>query len=659
MKRLFQIIPVLFSILLVGCGGGGGSASNTPYFISASDVSVPENRLFVITLQVESQNSVTYAISGGEDGTKFSLDAHTGTLKFKSPPDFENPADIGGNNIYELNVTATDSDDNHLQQTLRVTVTDVNENPDSDNDHIPDDIEAKIGMNSDQPDQNGNGIVDGRDTEGGKGDLFFEKQWYIRSIGTVTNESDVESIEGNDLGLMEIYHRYMGYNQGEPIIVQVVDSGVDADHEDLIDNMDLSRSYRGINIGDPSAAGKSDMEAYVHGTMVAGIIAARAFNGKGVRGIAPFAKIAGSNWLENQTPAILEKVWLTGAGANEIALSNNSWGSEFDTDTLYEEIMARGTSQLRDRKGRIYLFPAGNSRNIGGNANLQYLLSNRYAITVTGLKHDNTYAEYSSPGSNILVSGYSGNYTDDSPTIGTTTVMGTSSNSGGIDTQTTWSDDTEKNYTFAMNGTSAATATVSGAVALVLEACPDLTWRDVRYLIAAQAQQIDTTNSSWIQNAAGHWHSTDYGFGLINAQGMINDCTTRYSNLPKEVSLSATRSFNTPVADNKTKYPFELEISENIKVEWVEVTIDNDSTYASDYRVELISPSGTRTTLIQEDSIASAIAGYNNWMDGGFRLSSAAFLDESSQGKWSIEIRDMLPPDSGTLKSIKIKIYGH
>ena len=89
------------------------------------------------------------------------------------------------------------------------------------------------------------------------------------------------------------------------------------------------------------------------------------------------------------------------------------------------------------------------------------------------------------------------------------------------------------------------------------------------------------------------------------------------------------------------------------------MTIDNDSPYASDYRVELISPSGTRTTLIQEDSIASTINGYKNWMDGGFRLSSAAFIDEPSMGKWRVEMRDMLPPDSGTLKNIKIKIYGH
>ena len=647
-------MSVLFSILLAGCGGGGGSGSSTsslPRFTSESTVSVPENRLFVLILHADGQDSITYTISGGEDSTKFSLDAQTGILTFKSAPDFEDPADSNGDNKYELNVTATDTYDNQSEQTLIVIVTNVIENPDSDNDYIPDNIEEKIGMNSSNPDQNGNGIVDGRDTEGEKGDPFFDRQWHIESLGTVTNESGVESIKGYDLGLLKLYHAYMGYNDGENIIVQVVDTGVDADHEDLKENIDLSRSYKGKNVGDdpsPTTTLINNTYDYRHGTMVAGIIAASAFNGKGVRGIAPFAKIAGSNWLENQDPTILEKVWLT----NGIAISNNSWGSEFDTDTDYEETMALGTSRLRDGKGCIYLFPAGNSRNIGGNANLQYQLSNRYAITVAGLKHDNTHADYSSPGSNILVSGYSGNSTEDSPTIGTTTVMGAST------AQTTWDEDISKNYTFAMNGTSAATATVSGAVALVLEACPDLTWRDVKYLIAKHAKQIDSANNSWVQNAAGHSHSIDYGFGLINAQGMINDCTTTYTNLPQERSLSVTQSFNTTIADNNTMQPFSIYIPGDITVEWVEVTIDNDSSYASDYRVELISPSDTRTTLIAETRESPSY--YGNWMNGGFRLSSAAFLDESSNdGLWRVEMTDMLSGDSGTLKNIQIKIYGH
>ena len=214
--------------------------------------------------------------------------------------------------------------------------------------------------------------------------------------------------------------------------------------------------------------------------------------------------------------------------------------------------------------------------------------------------------------------------------------------------------DINENYTFAMNGTSAAAPTVAASIALVLEACPDLAWRDIKYLTALHAQKIDSNNSTWVQNHAGHWHSIDYGFGLINAQGMIDECTSGYTNLESEQQLDLNRTFDQMITDDQTTYSFELNATENVTIEWVEVTIDNNNRYASDYRVELISPFGTRTMLMQEDSNA-----YGNWMNGGFRLSSAAFIDESSQGTWRVEMTDMLPHDSGTLKNIQINIYGH
>ncbi|MEN8302626.1 MAG: S8 family serine peptidase, partial [Campylobacterota bacterium] len=297
---------------------------------------------------------------------------------------------------------------------------------DSDGDFIPDNIEIFLGTDSNESDENSNGVLDGLETTGIRGDTFFDKQWHIHSLGTETNYSGVATIVGNDLDILEIYHTYMGYNHGDNIIIQVVDTGVDKDHEDLISNMDISRSYNGDEVGDPSAVPDPPDYHYTHGTMVAGIMAAQAFNGKGVRGIIPFAKISGSNFLQNQSYESLSTAWLNGAGANEISVSNNSWGSYYDTDLFYEDLMEEGTKTLRDAKGRVYVFAAGNRREYKGNANLQYRLSNRYAIVVAALKHDNTHASYSNPGANILVSGYSGEYYQISPTIGTTTDMGSS-----------------------------------------------------------------------------------------------------------------------------------------------------------------------------------------------------------------------------------------
>jgi subtilisin family serine protease len=146
---------------------------------------------------------------------------------------------------------------------------------DFDNDFIPNDVEDYLGINKFKNDENYNYILDGQEsTLSYLGDPFFDKQWYIKSIGKQVNPyASSVTIKANDLNIMDIYHRYMGYNKGNHIVVQVVDTGVDAKHEDLIDNMDLnlSRDSNNSMMGNP-------IETSTHGTMCAGIIGARAFN---------------------------------------------------------------------------------------------------------------------------------------------------------------------------------------------------------------------------------------------------------------------------------------------------------------------------------------------------------------------------------------------
>jgi len=662
-----KVLWFFLAVLLSGCGGGGSdtdpvtqtskipdasvvSDTESPVFTTQSTVAVEENLLSVMTVHADDARLVRYDVSGGSDSSCFSIDSSSGFLTFKKPPDFEAPADSNRDNRYEVSVSATDTSGNRASQDIYVTVTDFNElyANDADGDYIPNEVETLIGSDPNNADEDSNGIEDGLDTQGMHGDTFFDMQWYIHSLGNYTNDSNVLSIIGNDLGLLALYHNYMGYNHGDNIIIQVVDTGIDTDHEDLKDNMDLTRSYDGETVGDP-------VGNHPHGTMVAGIMAARAFNAKGVRGIIPFARIAGSNWLSSgQSIEALEKAWLSGEGANEIAVSNNSWGRYSDTDTDYEDIMELGSRTLRDGRGRIYVFAAGNDRTDHGNANLQYILSNRYAIAVAALKHDNTYADYSSPGANILISGYGGNNYDDSPTIGTTTVMGTSTNTGNVNTKNTWENDVNGNYTYIMNGTSAASPTVAASIALVLEACPDLTWRDVRYLVARHAKQVDPSKSTWVTNGSGLKHSIDYGFGLINAQGIIDECSSAYVNLPIEQSILYSRNFNTLIADNNTTFSFEMNVTEAIDVEWVEVTVDSNSTNASDYRITLKSPENTKITLMTEGAKISGA-----WMEGGFRFSTPAMMDESSLGVWTIDVRDTKLGIEGSLTKIGLKIYGH
>ena len=75
-----------------------------------------------------------------------------------------------------------------------------------------------------------------------------------------------------------------------PIVVAVVDTGVDLVHPDLVGNL-----VDGVNLLQPS---KKPQDDNGHGTNVAGIIAASFNNDKGIAGIAPNAKIMPIKALE-------------------------------------------------------------------------------------------------------------------------------------------------------------------------------------------------------------------------------------------------------------------------------------------------------------------------------------------------------------------------
>lgn len=83
------------------------------------------------------------------------------------------------------------------------------------------------------------------------------------------------------------------------VVVGVLDSGIDATHEDLAANVDSSLSASCINGGAPDTSWQSwQPTSSPHGTHVAGTIAA-AKNGKGIVGIAPDVRLAAVKVVDN------------------------------------------------------------------------------------------------------------------------------------------------------------------------------------------------------------------------------------------------------------------------------------------------------------------------------------------------------------------------
>ena len=83
-------------------------------------------------------------------------------------------------------------------------------------------------------------------------------------------------------------------------------------------------------------------------------------------------------------------------------------------------------------------------------------------------------------------------------------------------------------YTDDFGGASAATPIVSGVVALVRAANANLSWRDVKLILAASARQNDPTDQDWSDGVLKYGSTTErysfnhqYGFGVVDAHAAV------------------------------------------------------------------------------------------------------------------------------------------
>ena len=102
--------------------------NDPPVFTSGTAVSVAEGMTEVTTVTATDTDGdeVTFTLSGGADAGLLSI-TPVGVLTFNTAPDFQNPADTGEDNMYEVIVTATDGHPSPMAatQALTITVTDM------------------------------------------------------------------------------------------------------------------------------------------------------------------------------------------------------------------------------------------------------------------------------------------------------------------------------------------------------------------------------------------------------------------------------------------------------------------------------------------------------------------------------------------------------
>ena len=148
--------------------------NEAPSITSTAIVDAAENQTAVLDVQssdpdgeTENGGGLTYGLSGGADQALFLINAATGVLTFNAAPDFETPADVGADNVYNVQVTVTDGGGLTGVQDIAVTVTNVNEAPSITSTAIVDAAEnqtAVLDVQSSDPDgetENGGGLTYG------------------------------------------------------------------------------------------------------------------------------------------------------------------------------------------------------------------------------------------------------------------------------------------------------------------------------------------------------------------------------------------------------------------------------------------------------------------------------------------------------------------
>ena len=107
-----------------------GNVNDRPLIAGGTSLalSLPENQSAVTTIvgSDPDNDALLYSISGGADAALFTIDAHTGELRFVSAPDFEAPGDQWQSNFYNVTVTATDGELTAFQA-VQISIANVNE----------------------------------------------------------------------------------------------------------------------------------------------------------------------------------------------------------------------------------------------------------------------------------------------------------------------------------------------------------------------------------------------------------------------------------------------------------------------------------------------------------------------------------------------------
>ncbi|KAF9345761.1 pheromone processing endoprotease [Mortierella sp. AD094] len=418
-------------------------------------------------------------------------------------------------------------------------------------------------------------------------DPGFRYQWHLHNTK-----------EGHDINVTGVWEQ--GIN-GTGVNVAIIDDGLDMDSEDLAPNFFKEGSW---DFNDHTALPKPRLVDDQHGIRCAGEIASAKNDLCGV-GVAYGAKVAGLRILSGQITDVDE------AAALNYRFQDNhiyscSWGPPDDGRSMDAPkgvvvvAMINGIKNGRSGLGSIYVFATGNGGNQDDDCNFDGYTNSLYTVSIGAIDRAQRHPYYSEACSAQLAVTYS--------------------NGGGSAIYTC--DVGERRCFGQHGGTSAAAPIAAGMIALVLSVRPDLTWRDVQYLLMTTAVPVSLDDPDWKETASGRLFNHRFGYGSLDAYKLVEAART-FKSLRPQTSLHppVIHVGKTIPQGGKgvlstfrvTKEDLEARGVQLGVLEHITVTVNIEHERRGDVEVILMSPNKVESRLGAKRRFDTATTGFVDW----------------------------------------------
>uniref|UniRef100_A0A8C9U4R0 Furin, paired basic amino acid cleaving enzyme n=1 Tax=Scleropages formosus TaxID=113540 RepID=A0A8C9U4R0_SCLFO len=448
-------------------------------------------------------------------------------------------------------------------------------------------------------------------------DPKFTQQWYLYNA----NHQDL-----NVKGAWE-----QGYT-GKGVVVSILDDGIEKNHPDLEENYDPEASYD-VNDGDPDPQPRyTQVNDNRHGTRCAGEVAAVANNSICGVGVAYNAKIGGVRMLDGEVTDVVEAQSLS-LNPQHIDIYSASWGPEDDGKTvdgpakLAKEAFLHGVTEGRGGRGSIFVWASGNGGREKDSCNCDGYTNSIYTLSISSTTQNGNVPWYSEACSSTLATTYS---------------------SGNINEKQIVTTDLRQRCTDSHTGTSASAPLAAGIIALALEANKNLTWRDMQHLVVRTSNPAHLTTNDWKTNGVGR-RGTRKHVSLRSLLHMSADSavsavlrTTR-----KTVRESIRGVFLNPNVSLCRNIGSHLVITKSVdacagrpnyisSLEHVQAQLSLFYNRRGNLAIYLISPQGTRSTLLAPRPHDYSSEGFSDWA-----FMTTHSWDEDPRGEWTLEIENV------------------